>query len=424
MISSRSIQPALIPFNVLTTVPVEQKTLSNNIPVFFIEAGTEDVMRIEFVFRAGMEKEFLPLLAATTNMMLTEGSGSYTSEELNRILDFYGVFLNLSIEKDTAGVVIYCLTRHLEKILRLVKEILFNPVFPEKELDNLMKKRFRWFQVTRQKVQNLAIDQFFESVFGSSHPYGRQVKESDFSGIIPSLLKDFHSKYYTPENMSVIAAGKMPQGILELFDSVFGNMESKEIYIEETGNFLIGDTRKKINIPKAGAIQSAIRIGSATINKRNPDYPGLKILNEILGGYFGSRLMKNIREEKGYTYGIHSSVNSLDLSGFKVISTEVGTANTLKATDEIYKEIRLLQTTPVEKEELRQVKNYMLGDMVRMFDGPFAMAESFKSVWEFNLDITYYQRLTEKINSITPDEIISLANTYYKIEDLYEIVCG
>lgn len=92
--------------------------------------------------------------------------------------------------------------------------------------------------------------------------------------------------------------------------------------------------------------------------------------------------------------------------------------------DEIYKEIGLLQSLPVKKEELTIVKNYMLGQMVRMFDGPFASAESFKSVWEFGLDFKYYQRLYEKIITIGPDEISELASTYYKIEDLYEITAG
>jgi predicted Zn-dependent peptidase len=150
----------------------------------------------------------------------------------------------------------------------------------------------------------------------------------------------------------------------------------------------------------------------------------MKILDSVLGGYFGSRLMKNIREEKGYTYGINSSISSLDLTGYKMISTEVGQKNYKKAIDEIYKEIKLLQTVPVKKEEMEVVRNYMLGEMLRMFDGPFALAESFRSAWEFDLDNSYYYRLAEKIKTIDPDEIIELARTYYNIDDLYEITVG
>ena len=187
---------------------------------------------------------------------------------------------------------------------------------------------------------------------------------------------------------------------------------------------LHGGTSGKVSINKPGAVQTAIRIGSATINKRHPDYPGLKILDAILGGYFGSRLMKNIREEKGYTYGISSSLTSLDLSGYKVISTEVGRINTQKTIDEIYKEIRLLQTVPVGRDEMAVVRNYMSGEMVRMFDGPFALAESFRSAWEFGLDNSYYHRLAEKIITIEPDEIIELARKYYNIDELYEVTAG
>ena len=417
-------QPPLHPFTAVNTRPVNHYILKNSVQVYTIEAGTEDVMRIEFVFRAGIDKEYIPLLSSTTNMMLTEGSLSHTAEEINSMLDYDGIFLNLVAEKDTAGVVLFFLSRKIEPVLDLVREIMFEPAFPEKELDILMKKRLRWFQVNRERVQNLAMDKFFESVFGSGHSYGHQVTESDFTGLIPSVIKDFHSKYYRPADMAVIISGRIADDTLRMLEEKFGDISSSNVYIEESRAVLKGETEKKIVIEKEGALQSAIRIGSTTINKRHPDYPGLKVLNVILGGYFGSRLMRNIREEKGYTYGIHSLVSSLNLSGFKVISTEVGKDKTSPALHEIYKEIRLLQEKPVENSELEVVRNYMSGEMIRMFDGPFALAESFKSVWEFGLDNSYFNLLAEKIRTITPEEIMHLANTYYKIDNLYEIVAG
>jgi zinc protease len=424
MNSLQRVQPPV--FQVEKVVIPEAKSfiLNNGVPVFIIEAGTEDIMRVEFLFRAGQIKEYLPLLASTCNMMLSEGSQNYSAEELNRSLDYFGIFLNQTSEKDCAGIVLFFLNKHIEKVLELGREILFRPVFPEQELNSLMKKRLRWYMVNREKVQNLATDQFFESVCGKNHPYGYQILEKDFENITPSLLSDFHSKYYTPENMAVVISGKIHKKTAELLNSYFGNINSKKINNETSKNLIKGEKLKKIHINKTGTVQNAIRIGSATINKRHPDYPGLKILDSILGGYFGSRLMKNIREEKGYTYGISSSLSSLDLTGCKVISTEVGQKNCKKAIDEIYKEIKLLQNVPVKKEEMEVVRNYMTGEMVRMFDGPFALAESFRSVWEFGLDNTYYYRLAEKIKTIDPDEIIKLARAYYNIDDLYEITVG
>ena len=424
MNSLQRIQPPVFPAEKIIIPEAKSLTLNNGVPVFLIEAGTEDIMRLEFTFKAGQVNEYLPLLASTTNRMLSEGSQNYTSEELNRILDYHGAFLNMSAEKDRAGIVLFFLSKHIEKVLELSREILFRPKFPETELNSLMKKRLRWFQVNREKVQNLAIDQFFESVFGKHHPYGHQVTEEDFTMMNPVLLADFHDKYYTPENMAIIVTGKIQERTAFLLNEYFGEIRSKNIYIENSENIIKGERKKKNHIIKTGTVQSAIRIGSSTINKRHPDYPGLKILDSVLGGYFGSRLMKNIREEKGYTYGIGSSVNSLDLCGYKLISTEVGHKNLIQAIDEIHKEIRLLQTTPVEKEELAVIRNFMSGEMLRMFDGPFALAESFRSAWEFGLDNSYFYRLIEKIRTIEPDEIIELAKTYYNIDDLYQVTVG
>jgi predicted Zn-dependent peptidase len=224
--------------------------------------------------------------------------------------------------------------------------------------------------------------------------------------------------------MSIIISGKIHEKTTDLLNAYFGNMPLKELSTSVPEYNFKNGVSKKIHINKAETIQTAIRIGSVTINKRHPDYPGLKVVDSILGGYFGSRLMKNIREEKGYTYGINSSLSSLDLSGYKVISTEVGKKNTKKAIDEIYKEIKILQTDPVTKEEMSVVRNYMTGEMVRMFDGPFALADSFRSAWEFGLDNTYYYRLAEKIKTIDASEIIELTKKYYNIDDLYEITAG
>jgi len=424
MTSLLRIQPPVFPVEKVVIPEAKSIRLRNGVPVYLIEAGTEEIMRIEFTFRAGQIMEHLPLLASTTNMMLSEGSQKYKSEEINRLFDYYGVFFNLSAERDRAGVILYLLNKHVGKVLELSREMIFAPVFPEAELNSLMKKRLRWYLVNREKVQNLASDNFMESVFGKNHPYGHQATEHDFEKMIPGILSDFHTEHYTPDNMAIIVSGKIHEDTAGLLDFYFGDINGKQINVKDSAGLPEGEPIRKVHINKPGTVQSAIRIGSSTINKRHPDYPGLKILDTLLGGFFSSRLMKNIREDKGYTYGISSSVTSLDISGYKVIATEVSKKNCRKTIDEIYREIRLLQTVPVEKVELDIVRNYISGEMIRMFDGPFSLAESFKSTWEFGLDNNYYYRLAEKIKTIEPDEIIELAQTYYNIDKLYEITAG
>jgi predicted Zn-dependent peptidase len=411
-----AVSPGIIP-EVVTV------NLSNGIKVYIIDAGTEELMKLDFIFEAGQIEEEIPLLASTVNSMLAEGTGSFTAEELNENLDFYGAIFNNFNEKDAAGISILFLNKHLEKVLELCNEILFRPVFPEAELVSLMNKRLQWYNLNQEKVQNIAFERFFESVFGSVHPYGRRVIATDFSGLTVDMLRDFHSLNYDPSDLTIIASGKIDPLTIPLLDGFFGKLPFNRKK-SRNHDFPAAGTRGRVSFVKNGAVQSAVRIGSVTIGKTHPDYHGLKVLDTILGGYFGSRLMKNIREEKGYTYGISSSVTSFKLAAYKIIITEVGSDYTEKTIEEIFNEIRMLQKFPVGNDEMEIVRNFMLGEMVRMFDGPFALAESFRSAWEFGLDNTYYYDLADRIKSISPDEIIHLAKTYYNIDDLNIVVVG
>jgi len=418
------LKPSVVPVSpVIMPGPVSVR-LDNGIPVYLIEAGTEEVMRIDFTFEAGQAAEKTALISSGVNMMLTEGSENYASSKLNKTLDFHGAFYNLYCERDRAGIVVYFLNRHIKKIIELAREILILPLFPEREFKALMKKRLRWYLVNREKVANLAMDQFYESIFGYDHPYGRQITSQDFDKPDTGLLRDFHSNYYTPERLGIVVSGKIHKDTITLLNSSFGSVTAGNTGRADNIKPVRPSETKKVHIDKKGAVQTALRIGSPSINKLHDDYPGLKVVDVILGGYFNSRLMKNLREEKGLTYGIHSILTSLNISGFKLIAAEVSKESTQRALDEIYREIEVLQRVPVEKEELEIVRNYMLGEMVRMFDGPFAMSESFRSVWDFGLDISYYHRFAEKIKSIGPDEITSLAGTYYRIDDLYQVTAG
>lgn len=403
---------------------VKKASLDNGTPVYLINAGTEDILRIEFIFSAGYINESGPLIASTTNLMLAEGTLNHSSAKLAGMLDYYGSFHNLYCEKDKAGLVLLFLNRYAGKMLDLAQQMLFEPAFKEHELRTLMRKRLRWFLVNREKVQNLANDRFFEAIFGKDHPYGKIISEKDFESVTIPVIRNYHSAFYTHGSMAIIASGMISQSTFDLINKTFGGIkpDSTPTMRKEFSVSRVGE--KKIHTEKKGAVQTAVRIGSATINKRHPDYIGLKVTDTILGGYFGSRLMKNIREEKGLTYGIYSSVTSLDLTGYKLISAEVSKEFTQKAIDEIFSEIKDLREKPVGKDELEIVRNFMLGEMIRMFDGPFALAESFRSAWEFGLDNSYYQRMAEKIRTITPDEIMKLAQTYYNIDDMYQVTAG
>ena len=420
----RNIQPPIRQVKLKDIPEASKFRLDNHIPVYAINSGDEDILRIDFLFDGGQVEESFPLVASTTNMMLLEGSENYNANEINSAFDYYGAFLNPFTQKDISGISVFLLNKHLSKIAELCQEIVFSPVFPEKELENMQEKRLQTYLMNMKRVQNLASDKFFESVFGSCHPYGRQIQEADFKNVNNTLLVEFHNKCYKRGPSAIVISGRLHKQTIEVLNIFFGSHHISPFQNELQKTAFKGNKVIKDHVIRKDALQSAIRIGSAEINRKHPDYNGLMVVDTILGGFFGSRLMKNLREEKGYTYGIHSSLVSLQQSGYKIIATEVGKEYTRKALDEIYSEISSLQIKPVEKDELDVVKNYMAGEMVRMFDGPFSSAESFRAVMEFGLDNSYYFNLAEKILNIDPAEIMQLAKKYYDINDLFEVVAG
>ncbi len=177
-------------------------------------------------------------------------------------------------------------------------------------------------------------------------------------------------------------------------------------------------------IEKPDSVQSAIRIGKLTIGKSHHDFVKLQVVSTILGGYFGSRLMSNIREDKGYTYGIGSFIAPMNQASYFGIATEVGVDITRQAIDEIYKEINRLSTDIMPNEELELVKSYLMGEILKSVDGPFALAERWKGMLLFGLDSEYFKKMIETISSITPEEVLDIAKKYLVADEMYEVVVG
>ncbi len=387
------------------------------------DAGDEEIVQIDFTFNAGEINSLIPLIAPATNTMLEEGANNMSAQQLSEKLDFYGIIYSLFCSYDKAGLSLFCLNRYLENAIELAADMLLTPSFDKKELATVIGKQRNEYLISREVVSVLARESFFSTVFGPGHPYGKRRELKDFDNITSEQLKSFHSDFYVPDSLYIAVAGKINKNTESLINRHFGATKRKEDVFPgpEYGR---ESTVKRSHTEKNSAVQTAIRIGSATIDKRHPDYPGLKVVNTILGGYFGSRLMNNLREEKGYTYGIGSILYSTQLTGIKVISTEVNQTNTREAIDEILKEITILGKEPVKKEELEIVRNYMLGNILRSLDGPFALIDNFKSLHEFGLDNDYNYILEKKIKSIGADEIMELVNTYYNIDDLTIITAG
>jgi len=406
-------------------IHAQNYSLPNGIPVYYVNAGTQDVIKIEVIFRAGSREQGVPLVAGTTNSMLEEGTKKHTSEEIASLLDYYGSFLETSAQNDYASVTLYTLGKHLDKALPVFEEIIKEPLFPQHELEIYLHNNKQRFLVEEQKVRAVAAKAFPALLFGDSHPYGHKTRIEEFDGVKKEHLETFHQKYYSAGNCAMIISGRIDETLLNKIGDYFGKEKRSD-----NSKFTIEDyktlpAQEKINfIPKKDAVQSAIRMGRALFLKNNPDAIPFQILNTILGGYFGSRLMSNIREDKGYTYGISSSVVFLQHAGYFNISSEVGSAVCSAALAEIYKELDRLCKEPVPQEELQLVKNYLRGNFMRSMDGPFAMAERFKHIWLHNMDYSYYENYVNALSTITSAQLLEIANKYLQKDSMYELVVG
>lgn len=400
-------------------------TLDNGIKVYTIDSGSQELTKLEFIFKAGMFYQKIPLQASAANNLLETGTKHYSANELSDNIDYYGSFFECAVDQDYASLALYSLNKYLDKSLHYVEDIIKNPTFPKDEFDIYLSNKKQKHLVNSEKVNVLARRRFSELLFGEKHPYGISVTNEDFAQLSLESVIEFYQTFYHSGNCTIIASGKLSKDLIDTLNRFFGKDHwghVQPIPVPEVNKET--STQQKHYIHKSDAIQSAIRVGRLLFNKKDPDYFKFQVLNTILGGYFGSRLMANIREDKGYTYGIGSGLASLVNDGYFYISTEVGKDVTKDALNEIYKEIRLLREELVDTEELETVRNYVLGQFLRSVDGPYALAEKFKAIWEFGLDYDYFDKYFAAVKTITPEEIKSLANQYLQEQDLLELVVG
>lgn len=401
------------------------QNLDNGIIVHSIAGGSQDILKIDFIFKAGIWHQNNPLIAKATNSLLKEGTNKYNAHDIADGIDQYGAYFQHEVDYDNASLTIYTLAKYLDNVLVYIKEILLYPKFDEHEFSTYRENSIERFKINQEKVSFLARNEFMKQLFGYDFPYGKIAKIEDFKNLSLTEIKEFYNNFYDLSNCEIVASGNVTSKTFNSLNNCFGSQKIKTeaIYIK-TQTINNKEQNKKVHIEKKGALQSAIRIGKLMPNKLHPDYYKLQILSTILGGYFGSRLMKNIREDKGYTYGIGCGLLSLKNTGYFFISTEVGAEVTSNALQEIYKEIKLLQTEEVSKEELDLVKNYLLGNLLKSCDGPFKMASLFENVHFYGLDYSFYNNYIETIKTITSEELIKIANEYLKIDSLTEIVAG
>jgi zinc protease len=421
---NRTVPPHSLPLDDGHFGQPECVELHNGIKIWHFNAGSQEVVRLEFVFHAGAIHDTNPLTATLCSSLLQEGTSKRNSAQIADAIDRYGAFLELEADKDFAFVTLYTLKRYYKQTLPIVLELIQDSIFPQKEFSQLLQNYEQKFRVNIQKVSFLASRGFQKAVFDGSL-YGNITESESFTQVNLDQIKEFARQHYSLERCHVMLSGFIDA---EVLDCTLGALSAVDVranfFNPEKNTGSIVAPSAKYWIEKEDALQSAIRIGRRMFTRSHPDFFGMKVLCTVLGGYFGSRLMSNIREDKGYTYGIGAGLMAYRSDGWFYISTEVGTEVTQAALQEIYYELDTLRNELIPIEELNLVKNYLNGQLLKSFDGPFEQMDRFKTIAFMGGSTSYYEEYRRTINQITPEELNALANRWLQEKDLIELVAG
>jgi zinc protease len=403
----------------------EKITLSNGIEVYMMNMGTEETMMINWVFGAGNGFETKKTVAAATNQLLKNGTSRKSAFEITEHFEYYGSYLSRHCHSEHAELILHCLNKHVNELVPVVSEIIADSIFPEKELEIYVQNSKQKLQVNLQKCEFVASRLIDAHLFGENHPYGRYSNLVDYSSLRREDLVEFYDKYYRNGHCVIFASGKLPAGLPDLLEKEFGKLPLKPLTTADQNiNYdLQPSTQKKhLLINDAQGVQAAIRIARPFPNRHHPDFQKVMVLNNLYGGFFGSRLMTNIREDKGYTYGIYSYImNHIHESGW-LISTEAGRDVSVATVNEIYEEMNDLREELIDEEELRMTRNSMIGTILGELDGPFQVLGRWKNLILNNLDEKYFYSAIHTIKTISAEELQELAKKYLVPDEFYELV--
>lgn len=417
----RSIVPAIRKIEQVAVPQATSVTLDNGIPLHYLNAGNQPVMRLEIIFNSGKWFEMEPGTSFFTGKMIAEGTEQYSAREIAAFFDELGAFVEVGCGFDRITLTVHLLARHLTSILPMIRNIINTPNFPESELNKVKERKKQKLLVDLQKNSFLAAQHLTEKIFGDMHPYGLVLKPKNITNTSLVDIQSFYGEHMKG-NFEITLSGMVKPEDVKGLNAVLGQDSVKHQVANKTRKFNYFPTKNLFE--KEGSLQCSIRMGVPFINRNHPEFLEMLVVNEILGGYFGSRLMRNIREDKGYSYGIGSSINCMKHASIWVLRTDVMKKYRDQTLEEITKEIEILHNHPVPETELETVKNYMLGTFVSSLDTPFALADKFKIIHYSDLDYSYYQKYFKTVRSIDSKRIQELSRKYLQPDNMTTVAVG
>lgn len=405
------------------------ESLPNGVMLNLLPMPNLPLVRLDLYFPGGKWVQNLPCQAALATTQMREGTASYSVERINELLDFYGATIAPNANFSYSTLTVVCLRKHLVNILPLVHSMLVEPLYGEEHMQIALNQMRTVWQIDQGKVDYQARRVFMAHLFGDNHPMGYRVQLSDFDQMNPDVLREYHRNHLSSENCSLYMTGGYTEEDLRLIRSCFGqstwgNGVGKCPFVYEKRNpEPLAEKHVRIAMPQP-TVQSSVRMGRIMPPSWHQDTPLIRLVNTILGGYFGSRLMSNIRETKGLTYDISSGILNAPGETIFSISSEMPNGNAEEVIDEIRSECMRLAQEPISAEELNLVKNYLMGNACRAYEPSLAFASVLISLLPSGRTIENIEDDNRRVMAATPEDIMRIASTYFSPNDFTDVIVG
>jgi zinc protease len=416
--------PAIHPVRNLALPLPRVVRLDNDIRVYAMDFPGQEILKVEAVFEAGRPEETKHLVSRATARLVREGTRTRTGAEIAEHLDFYGGSLSIPTNLDSAVFSLFSLRKYAGELIPVFAEVLHEPVFPTDEIETYKRNSLQELLLDLDKEEVLAYRKITELIFGETHPYGYNSSPEDYAALTRDDLAAFFNRWYVPANCRLFVSGRVDDAVLELLNRHFG--QTRKIGGAPVGQLPLSaiEAPQTVHIKHPGSLQTAVKIGRRLFARNHPDYNGLFVLNTLLGGYFGSRLMMNVREKRGYTYNIYSTADAMLHDGCFYIATEVHKGKVNATVKQIFSEMKNLCDTPVPEAELDMVRNYLLGMLLNGLDGPLNISDVVRTLVVEGLSLAAFDELVHTIRAITPEQIQDLARRYLQPDDFWVVTVG
>ncbi|MDD2635966.1 MAG: pitrilysin family protein [Bacteroidales bacterium] len=424
----RTIVPRISKINRVDYQNPDEYIADNGNRIFGFYSKNAPVIKLDIVFNAGVVYQTSALLAVFANSLMKEAPKGKNPDEVSEFFDFHGAYIESFISPETAGLRLFVPSKYFCEVIATFLDLINNPALPKNEFEILQKKYYQAIQNNLKKTQYVALKGLDHEIFGAEHPLGYVVKPEDSNSIEYVEMQNFVKDYYNLNNGNIIISGDYTLDMIEILRNNFKspkNEGSKASFMENMRLTKLSGKMQKLRVYEFDdAVQSGLCAGLDLGKPTTEERLILNVLNMIFGGYFGSKLMKNIREDKGYTYGIGSGIRETAGKVLLKIVSEVGVDVTQKAIDEIYYEMDMLTKKTISKNELETVQNYMTGEILSSLDGVIPCSMMFEKLYSQNRDLNYITAQINTINNITPEILMNTAKKFFNSDKLSVVVAG